>query len=98
MTLREDGTDVEFLRALARTLDAERRRSRFPLSLSGIERLKRIATELSSTVTGEDALQVIADLPTGKNEDVMEGQEQAYRAVEALFPFPPTIHCTEPTT
>lgn len=42
--------------------------------------------------TALDALQAIADLPTGKNEDEMAGQEMAYRAVEALFPTPPIIH------
>ena len=41
-----------------------------------------------------DALQVIADLPTGATEDVMRGQEDAYRAVEALFSTPPHIVCT----
>lgn len=30
------------------------------------------------------ALQAIADLPTGRTEDVMEGQEQAYRTIEAI--------------
>ena len=38
-----------------------------------------------------DALQAIADLPAGKTEDVMKGQEQAYRAVEALFAEKPFI-------
>jgi hypothetical protein len=32
-----------------------------------------------------DALTAIGDLPTGRSEDVMEGQEQAYRAVEVLL-------------
>jgi hypothetical protein len=32
-----------------------------------------------------EALSAIAGLPTGKTEDVMEGQEQAYRAVSALL-------------
>lgn len=31
-----------------------------------------------------EALTTIALLPTGKTEDVMEGHEQAYRAIEAL--------------
>lgn len=31
------------------------------------------------------AMTAIASLPTGKSEDVMEGQEQAYRAVEDLL-------------
>jgi hypothetical protein len=35
-----------------------------------------------------EALQAIAELPTGRNEDVMEGQEQSYRAVEALLDAP----------
>lgn len=47
--------------------------------------------------SARDALQAIANLPTGKSEDVMEGQEQAYRAVEALFSVPPVIH-TKPIT
>lgn len=38
-----------------------------------------------------DALQAIANLPTGKNEDEMNGQESAYRAVESLLPSPPHI-------
>ncbi|HWD14292.1 MAG TPA: hypothetical protein VG519_13160 [Pseudochrobactrum sp.] len=33
----------------------------------------------------EDALHAISDLPTGKTEDIMEGQEQAYRVVEGLL-------------
>lgn len=37
------------------------------------------------------ALQAIANLPTGRNEDVMAGHEDAYRAVEALFAVPPRI-------
>lgn len=41
--------------------------------------------------SARDALQAIADLPTGRTEEVMEGQEQAYRAVERLFPTPPMI-------
>ncbi len=42
--------------------------------------------------TALDALQAIADLPTGKNEDVMAGHEDAYRAVERLFLVPPVIN------
>lgn len=48
-----------------------------------------------SEATARDALQAIADLPTGKNEDVMNGHEDAYRAVEALFSSPPRINCTD---
>lgn len=33
----------------------------------------------------KDALKAIADLPHGKNEDVMEGDERSYRAIEALI-------------
>ena len=43
-----------------------------------------------------DALQRIADLPTGRSEDVMEGQEQAYRSVEALFDAPAGVTVQEP--
>lgn len=49
----------------------------------------RPATYISPTAL--DALQAIANLPTGKNEDEMNGQENAYRAVEALFLSPPRI-------
>lgn len=38
-----------------------------------------------------DALQAIANLPTGSNMDIMQGHEDAYRAVEDLFEYPPTI-------
>lgn len=34
--------------------------------------------------TIEECERAIAALPTGQNEGVLEGQEQAYRAVEAL--------------
>lgn len=47
------------------------------------------------SVSGLDALQAIADLPTGENESVMQGHEEAYRAVERLFPAPPTVRVTE---
>ena len=45
--------------------------------------------------TAIDALQAIADLPTGKNLDVMTGHEDAYRAIEKLFPSPPYIAAHE---
>lgn len=32
-----------------------------------------------------EALKAIADLPHGKNEDVMEGDERSYRAILALI-------------
>lgn len=41
--------------------------------------------------TARDALQAIANLPAGGSVDIMAGQEQAYRAVEALFTKPPHI-------
>lgn len=44
-----------------------------------------------SEPTAKDALQAIANLPTGANEDVMRGQEEAYRAVEALFDVAPKV-------
>ncbi len=46
--------------------------------------------------TAIEALQAIADLPTGANADVMAGQEDAYRAVERLFSVPPVIHASAP--
>lgn len=48
------------------------------------------------TKTAKDALQAIADLPTGSSEDVMRGHEDAYRAVEALFDQPPYIEAKTP--
>jgi len=45
----------------------------------------------ASVLSAKDALQAIADLPTGASEDEMRGQEDAYRAVEALFESPPHI-------
>jgi hypothetical protein len=44
--------------------------------------------------TALDALRVIASLPTGDNLDVMQGQEEGYRAVERLFSSPPHIETT----
>lgn len=44
--------------------------------------------------TARQALQAIADLPSGKNEDVMSGHEDAYRIVEKLFKTPPEINCS----
>lgn len=38
-----------------------------------------------------EALQRIADLPTGDSEEVTEGQYQSYRAIEALFEVKPWI-------
>lgn len=32
-----------------------------------------------------EALKAIADLPYGKNEDVMDGDERSYRAILALI-------------
>lgn len=46
--------------------------------------------------TALEALQAIADLPTGANEDVMAGHEDAYRAVERMFAEPPVIHARIP--
>lgn len=65
--------------------------------LHGNERQKREAlghTEPSA----RDALQAIANLPTGKSEDVMAGHEDAYRAVEKLFSAPPHISVAAPTS
>ena len=46
-----------------------------------------------------EALQAIADLPTGRSEDVMEGQEQSYRAVEArLDASAPAEYRIDPAT
>lgn len=45
--------------------------------------LARHRREARAEALGE-ALMAIANLPTGKTEDVMEGHEQAYRAIEAL--------------
>lgn len=46
--------------------------------------------------TIEECAKAIAGLPTGRTEDIMEGQEQAYRVVEALAaggtpPPPPAV-------
>lgn len=41
------------------------------------------AIEAAVLAEREACLQAIADLPTGRAEEVMEGQEQAYRAIEA---------------
>lgn len=38
-------------------------------------------------------LQMIADLPTGATEDVMQGHEDCYRLIEATFTEPPKIVC-----
>ena len=51
--------------------------------------VSRPTTYISPTAL--DALQAIANLPTGKNEDEMNGQESAYRAVESLFLSPPHV-------
>lgn len=42
------------------------------------------------------ALQAIADLPTPKNLERMNGHEDAYRAVEGLFATPPRVKATTP--
>lgn len=55
--------------------------------------LEGLATPMPSAVA---ALQAIADLPTPKNLDRMNGQEDAYRAVEGLFGTPPHIEATPP--
>lgn len=55
----------------------------------------RIAHALSGP-TIEDAKVAIAALPTPKNEDVMEGHEQAYRALEDLSPAPDLTKNTTP--
>lgn len=39
----------------------------------------------------KECLQLIADLPTGATEDVMQGHEDCYRAIEATFAVPPHI-------
>jgi hypothetical protein len=65
------------IKAAMREADAEITRLREELAAMTAERDAAYAKGL------EDALSAIADLPTGRTEDVMEGQEQAYRAVQA---------------
>lgn len=50
-----------------------------------------LTAQVQDVATAMDALQAIANLPTGDNLDVSQGQEEAYRAVEALFSTPPNI-------
>lgn len=68
------------------------------IGIQVMENYEAVLTALRSTTAEPNpapnvisALQAIANLPTGRNEDVMEGHEQAYRAVEALFTTPPHI-------
>jgi hypothetical protein len=59
-----------------------------------IER-KAAEDECRPEPSGIDALQAIADLPTGDTEEVMLGHEEAYRAVESLFEIKPRIVCSD---
>lgn len=54
------------------------------------------AAAILSTPTAIAALQAIADLPTPKNPERMNGHEDAYRAVERLFATPPYIESSLP--
>lgn len=47
---------------------------------------ERDTARAETAMAFETAKKAIADLPTPRSEEVMEGHEQAYRAVEALKP------------
>ncbi|HCV70574.1 MAG TPA: hypothetical protein DHE23_01830 [Agrobacterium sp.] len=50
-----------------------------------------LSAQVQDVPTARDALQAIANLPTGDNLHVCQGQEEAYRAVEAIFSTPPNV-------
>ncbi|CUX08590.1 hypothetical protein AGR4C_Cc100048 [Agrobacterium tumefaciens str. Kerr 14] len=62
------------------------------ISVGEVRDVRRKEWLTRNNPTALEALQAIANLPTGSNEEVMAGHEDSYRAVERLFAEPPVIH------
>lgn len=103
----DDDISIEELKQIARTVDDmffrdlcdcdTDAKDNCELCTCGLAWVKRddlnLEEESKQQPTAIDALQAIANLPTGRNEDIINGHEDAYRAIEQLFEHPPTIIC-----